>query len=240
MTGDSLVTRVRGLWERLAGAPVSFPSNGGVSVAVSPDSLLCPPSWAGVVRVGDGAIVTAPDDGQARLLRRALEKVPVHSVVSADQFGPMLPVAEVLGPAALAYLSRDDFRPARGDAVITCLPPGHRDVLALVDSVGPEDADESGIAEIDSPVFLVREGSELLAAAGYRMWPTSTAHLSVLTAPQQRGRGLARQVASAAVGHALDADLLPQWRARPAASRRVAAALGFRHLGDQLSLRLGE
>ncbi|MEV5889841.1 hypothetical protein [Nonomuraea fuscirosea] len=31
--------------------------------------------------------------------------------------------------------------------------------------------------------------------------------------------------------------LLPQWRARPAASRRVAAALGFRRHGEQLSVR---
>lgn len=79
-----------------------------------------------------------------------------------------------------------------------------------------------------------------MAAAGYRLWPRRTAHLSVLTAPAARGRGLARTVASAAVAHALAADLLPQWRARPPASRRVAAALGFEELGAQLSLRPGE
>jgi hypothetical protein len=32
--------------------------------------------------------------------------------------------------------------------------------------------------------------------------------------------------------------LLPQWRARPEPSRRVARALGFRELGAQLSIRL--
>jgi hypothetical protein len=42
----------------------------------------------------------------------------------------------------------------------------------------------------------------------------------------------------AVVTHALDAGLLPQWRARPEASRRVARALGFRELGSQLSIRL--
>lgn len=38
-----------------------------------------------------------------------------------------------------------------------------------------------------------------------------------------------------------DADesgLLPQWRARPEPSQRVARALGFRVLGAQISLRL--
>ncbi|PWS40209.1 GNAT family N-acetyltransferase, partial [Streptomyces sp. ZEA17I] len=43
---------------------------------------------------------------------------------------------------------------------------------------------------------------------------------------------------SEATAHALAAGLLPQWRARPAASRRVAAALGYRELGAQLSVRL--
>ncbi|MER7737151.1 hypothetical protein ABTX34_02235 [Streptomyces sp. NPDC096538] len=40
-------------------------------------------------------------------------------------------------------------------------------------------------------------------------------------------------VGAAAVAHALAAGLLPQWRARAFASRRVAAALGFEELGAQ-------
>lgn len=72
-------------------------------------------------------------------------------------------------------------------------------------------------------------------SAGFREWPGGTAHLCVLTAPRVRGRGLARQVAAAATAYALASGHLPQWRARPAASRRVARALGFRELGSQLS-----
>ncbi len=63
--------------------------------------------------------------------------------------------------------------------------------------------------------------------------------MSVLTAADARGRGLARAVAAAAVADALGNGLLPQWRARPEASLRVARALGFRELGTQLSVRLG-
>ncbi|MFF2963997.1 GNAT family N-acetyltransferase [Streptomyces sp. NPDC057963] len=80
----------------------------------------------------------------------------------------------------------------------------------------------------------------MVAAAGYWSSPQSVAHLSVLVAPHCRGRRLARAVASAAVAHALDAGLLPQWRARPYPSQRVAVALGFRELGAQLSIRLGD
>ncbi|MET7870730.1 GNAT family N-acetyltransferase [Streptomyces cyaneofuscatus] len=82
---------------------------------------------------------------------------------------------------------------------------------------GRDDHRESGLEEITSPVFVVRDGgARVLAAAGYAHWPRGTAHVCVLTAPDARGRGLARQVASEATAHALAAGLLPQWRARPA------------------------
>ncbi|WP_347336090.1 GNAT family N-acetyltransferase [Streptomyces sp. Root1304] len=99
--------------------------------------------------------------------------------------------------------------------------------------------------DITSPAFVVRggegaAGTAVVAAAGYEAWPESTAHVSVLTAAGHRGRGLARRTASAAVAHALEAGLMPQWRARTVESRAVARALGFRELGVQLSVRLDE
>lgn len=92
--------------------------------------------------------------------------------------------------------------------------------------------------EITSPAFAVLEHDQVVAAAGYRDWSRGTAHLSVLTAAAARGRGLARAAASAAVAHAIAEGKLPQWRARPVESRRVACALGFRELGSQVSIRL--
>jgi RimJ/RimL family protein N-acetyltransferase len=94
------------------------------------------------------------------------------------------------------------------------------------------------MAEITSPALVLRTGPAVLAAAGYRHWPNGVAHLSVLAAEPERGRGLARVVASAAVSQTLDEGLLPQWRARRPASRRVARALGFHGLGWQASIRL--
>lgn len=47
-----------------------------------------------------------------------------------------------------------------------------------------------------------------------------------------------RVTGSAATAHALAAGLLPQWRARVPASRRVAVALGFEEVGAQLSIEL--
>ncbi|MFE0650387.1 GNAT family N-acetyltransferase [Streptomyces sp. NPDC059534] len=237
MPTHQLLARARGLWEELAGVPVTFAPEGGVRVVVSPESGLCPAGWTGVVLLGGSVLVTVPSARTAELVRDALRGwTPETAATGAIR--DVLPVAGVLGPAALAYLSGDRFRPAAAAPTGDHLPGGHPALRALELAAGDDDAAEAALDEITSPAFVVRERGEVVAAAGYRIWPHRTAHLSVLTAPAARGRGLARAAASAAVGHALAAGLLPQWRARPPASRRVAAALGFEDMGAQLSVEL--
>jgi GNAT superfamily N-acetyltransferase len=240
MAVDPLLKQAQGVWETLAAVPVSFPLVGGLNVVTSPASQLAPPSWAGIVVLGESAIVTAPTDRDAQVLRRLRAVRPTSSLTSSEAVRAVLPVNEVLGPAALGYVSRDGFRPAPADLSVERLAPGHQDLMALVRSVSPEDAGESGMDEITSAAFVVRKGADVVAAAGFQAWPAAAAHLCVLTAPGERGRGLARRVASAAVAQALADGLLPQWRARPMASRNVARALGFRELGSQLSIRLDQ
>ncbi|MFF3945397.1 GNAT family N-acetyltransferase [Streptomyces sp. NPDC001902] len=234
---DDLTARAHALWRELAGVPAEF-GRSAAQMVVSPGSGLCPPSWCGVVVLGGAGIVTVPTAEVAGLLCKATAGIPPDALVRTDALRTVLPVAEILGPATLAYVSDVEFRPAPTDRAVVRLPAEHPDLLALLGAVGHEDAGESGLDEISSPAFVVLDGGEVVAAAGYRLWPGSTAHVSVLTAPQRRGRGLAKTVASAAVAHALDAGLLPQWRARPEPSRRVAGALGFREVGAQLSFRL--
>ncbi len=85
---------------------------------------------------------------------------------------------------------------------------------------------------------MLWENGKNVAAAGHETWPGSVAHLCVLVSTAARGRGLARRVASSATADALARGLLPQWRARVTAPQRVARALGYRELGDQLSVHL--
>ena len=85
---------------------------------------------------------------------------------------------------------------------------------------------------------MVLDGDRAVAAAGYLTWPGGVAHLSVLTDPACRGRGLAKLAGSLATADALACGLLPQWRARVPASIRVAASLGFVSCGSQLWIRL--
>ncbi|MFB7448240.1 GNAT family N-acetyltransferase [Streptomyces sp. NPDC056194] len=235
-----LLLAARELWEQLAHVPGSFPPPGGVTVIVSPDSDLCPPGWIGVVALGGSALVSAPDEEAAAAVRTALGGLPVEALLDAASVRGVLPVTGVLGPAALSYASPEGFRPVTGPATVERLPGGHPDLRALEGASGEDDSAEASLDEITSPAFVVRERGRVAAAAGYQAWPRRTAHLSVLTAPEARGRGLARATASAAVADALAAGLLPQWRARPAASRRVAAALGFEQLGTQLSYEIAQ
>ena len=232
----ALTARARELWECLAGTAAGFSPS--MRVAVSAGSYLCPLGWAGIVVLGDAALATAPDHDTARYVEHALSGLPAASLTDTDVLGTRLQVAEILGPAALAYLDPAEFRPQPGDAVTTLVGldhPGFRQFLLAADA---EDLSESGIQKITTPAFAVREHGQVVAAAGYRDWPCGAAHLSVLTASAARGRGLARAAASAAVAHAIEAGRLPQWRARPQASRRVARALGFRELGFQVSISL--
>ncbi|MGQ4729212.1 GNAT family N-acetyltransferase [Streptomyces sp. Ju416(a)] len=239
MSMDPLVSRARALWQELAAEPgAAFGTPGRPAVLVAPGSALAPPSWVGVVTVGDGALITAPTDRAANSVRSALTGLTAAALTDPATVARLLPVADTLGPAVLGYLAPDALRPVgRTAAPATCLSPEHASLRALLAEAGPSDAGESGLADVTSPVFVVRDGTEVLAAAGYEHWTRGTAHLCVLTAPAARGRGLARQVAHAATAHALAAGLLPQWRARPPASRRVARALGYREVGRQLSVR---
>jgi len=236
VTDDRLLDRAQRLWADLAGVHVGF-KDSAIDVAVSSRSLLCPAGWVGIVGLGSAVIAIAPDEEAAEIVRRSLSNLPVIAMTDPAIVGGRLPMAEALGPATLAYCDVAGFRPVSSSDV-ELVPAGGSDVEGLLARVPAEDADESGLAEITSPAFVLRAGLDVVAAAGYRMWPGGTAHLSVLTVELERGRGLARVVAAAAVTHALEAGLLPQWRARPQASRRVARALGFRELGSQLSIRL--
>jgi GNAT superfamily N-acetyltransferase len=80
----------------------------------------------------------------------------------------------------------------------------------------------------------------VVAASGYQVWHGQLAHLSVLVDPAHRGRGLGTAVAAGAVRRAVDAALVPQWRARCTllASRRIARSLEFEELGRQATYKL--
>jgi len=217
---DTIIMRARRLWEELAGG--RFPGAGDARVIENPASRLCPPGWAGIVRLQDSVLATAPTSAAARVLHRTLDPAA-------------LPVLEQLGPAALSYLSSPG-RPISPTSTVEWADEAR--LLQLVSTVPSADAEESGIPGLRRAAVIRQEG-RIVAAAGWAPWPTQVAHLCVLSHPAVRGRGLATQVAAAATADALTAGRLAQWRARVGPSQRIAAKLGYQVLGEQVSLRLG-
>ena len=234
---DQLLDRVRTVWAALAEVPAGSFSCGTARVLVSPGSQICPSGWVGVVELGGAVVATAPSQRAAERLRVALASRSDETIDLASHLSQKLAVAEVLGPAGLYYPPSDVRVPRAADRVES-MPVENADVQRLLGSVEDDDAQESGLASISSRAFVARADGLVVSAAGYRHWPRDVAHLCVLTAASMRRRGLASRTAGAAVADALDHGLLPQWRARPSASRRIAEHLAFQHFGWQLSLRL--
>ena len=237
---DALVGRVHRLWAELAGVPVGSFSTGAPRPVVSPGSGICPPGWVGIVAVADAVLITVPSPAAARTVAPALRAAGEGRLLDPTALAAHRLVAEVLGPAWLGYLDPARFVPGHLGRLVERLPSGHDDLAALAAAVGRDEAGESALEDLTSEVVVAREGGAVVCAAGFQRWPHRVAHLGVLTAEPARGRGLASATASAAVEQALSQGPLPQWRARPSPSRRVAVRLGFEELGWQLSLRLDE
>lgn len=232
-----LLAGARELWAEIAAVPVVFPEQ-GISVVVSPRSGMCPAGWVGLVVVGDVGIGTVPDQATAEAMRARMARCSPRRLYDPAQAAAVLPSAEMIGPVTLAYLATDRFRPCPGPMVEE-LPAGHADMRALEARCSAQERAEVGIDQLTSPAFAIRDGDGIIAAAGYVAWPRDTAHMAILTAPEARGRGLAKAAASSAIAHAFARGMAPQWRARVPASLRVAGALGFEAVGVQIRVRLG-
>ncbi len=232
---DSLITRAAALWCGLAGVPATFES-GRITVVTAPAARTAPRGWIGAIRLADAALMTAPTPGLTAAVRNLVAGLEPALVCEPATIFVHHPPADVLGPTTLSYLEESRFRPVSG--VVDAIAVGP-EIEALETAAGAADADEAGVADVMSPVFVTRavDGS-VTSACGYRIWDGAIAHMCVLTHPDYRGRGLATTVGSAATAHALAAGLLPQWRAIPAASIAIARSLGYTMAGAQLSFRL--
>ena len=232
MGDHASLTGAHRLWLRAATASAPFPFPGETRIVVAPDSRLCPSGWIGIVHLAGATLVTVPSQHHARTIPASL---PAAAWADPAHLRQSLPLDRVLGPASLAY--RDTPPPGPTPTTVETLDAPHPDLSALLSSVPPEEAEESGLAEITSPAFVLRHNHQVTAAAGYRHWPEKTAHLSVLTAPTHRNQGLARRAAHAATTHCTTHGLLAQWRASHTHSQRIALSLGFTPLGIQLSIQ---
>jgi GNAT superfamily N-acetyltransferase len=241
----STLDRIAMAWNVLAGVPGGWVP-GKITIESSPASRIAPPGWVGAIWLGAGsiaagALITTPDETQAAAVRDTVGTAIPEQATDRMAWRSLWPTSpgRILGPAELAYLDRPDFASRSGEPVEAVALADIADaVAALEHDAGPDDANEVGITDATSPLFAIRRGATVAAVCAYRPWVGRLAHMMVLTHPDHRGLGLAQRAATEASRHALEADLVPQWRARVPASQAVARALGYTTVGAQLSLRL--
>lgn len=111
-------------------------------------------------------------------------------------------------------------------------------VVALESLCPPDDVTEADLTGKSTWFTLVDDEHRPLASAGYSEWQGIVAGMGALTVPSVRRRGLGVTAAQLATNDALDAGLIPQWRAHHdnVASRRLAARLGYTDFGTHLSI----
>lgn len=183
------------------------------------------------VRILGQGVLTGPRwavERATNLRDEELARLPVLLRLAADHG------ARPLGAAELSYI---DTRVDHAE-----LPTTQEDaaVEALEAVCSDEDTDEVGLSGMPHHwVILDRADPQVpLAGSGYVVWADSLAHMGVLTSPGARGRGYGVLAAAVGTDAALDAGLIPQWRARwdNEASKRVAQVLGYELVGSQTTV----
>jgi RimJ/RimL family protein N-acetyltransferase len=145
-----------------------------------------------------------------------------------------------VGPAYVGYADAEQFRPDIRRPARLLTPDDATALAAFASAVGPLAWEHSGLGHAPQPIAGCWEQGRLVAAAGYRVWGGTLAHIGVTAHPERRGGGYGRSVVSAIGRHALERGYMLQYRTLRAnsPSLAIAAALGFEAYATTLFIAL--
>jgi predicted GNAT family acetyltransferase len=151
-----------------------------------------------------------------------------------------LPVDLVVGPAFVGYTDDRAFRPANEKDTRLMMP---RDITALEDlkqACSALEWEHGGSQLGEQPVVGAFARDCLVAAAGYKIWGSAIAHISVVTHPQYRDQGYGKAVVSRLTAEALSRGLVPQYQTLEAniPSMAIGQGLGFERYATTTAVRL--
>jgi hypothetical protein len=162
---QQVAERIRRGWRAELGAPAAF-GGPGRHVHLQPGQDPARAGWVRVVALGDSACVSLPPSASTRvhdlLQQRGLDADLTDPAVAARVIGP---VEEVVGPATLAFLD-PTIVDLEHDPRVTLVPAGHQSVRHLVAASGPDNAEESGILDVESAVVVWQVAGRVVAASG--------------------------------------------------------------------------
>ena len=144
----------------------------------------------------------------------------------------------LLGEAVLSFTDAYVQHPGLESVVVT---NEASEVAAVERSCPPDDAAEVSLPLMSQHFVTLDEQDHATAAAGYAESQGILAGVGILVPPDLRRRGHGTRAAAIATNDALDAGLVPQWRARRGhrASLGLARRLGYREIGAQTTVLLG-
>lgn len=146
----------------------------------------------------------------------------------------------VVGPAFIGYGTGDTLDLSWAERARPLTTGDALAVGTLRGECGAEEWDHGGSHEGARRFGAYDAAGRLCSLAGYVIWDR-LAHISVITSPAARGRGLGRATVALAAQHAASAGLVPQYRTLAANtfSMQLGQRLGFRQYGFSVSVRLG-
>lgn len=195
-----------------------------------------------VLEVAGSTRIVAPDELTARAVQHLLEKDVLfwdHAKDSAERVAGAADwryrVADVLGPAHLLCA----FHAPVVGRQFPALVGAEVGLAELSARTSPHDVAESGVRELDV-MFGATEGDRIVAVAGWETWDGGMAKIGILVDEDRRHEGLGLALAAMTTTAALEAELLPLWRARSSnrASLAVADRLGYEPVGHQVTVVL--
>lgn len=143
----------------------------------------------------------------------------------------------LLGEAVLSFTDAYVSSPRIQSVVVD---DDARTVAALERSCPPDDVAEVGLSLMSRHFVTLDDQESPTAAAGYAESQGILAGVGILVPPALRHNGHGTLAAAIATNDALDAGLVPQWRARRGhrGSLALARRLGYREIGAQTTVLL--
>jgi hypothetical protein len=144
----------------------------------------------------------------------------------------------LLGEAVLGFTDAYVQQPGLESVVVT---KDAHEVAVVERSCPPDDAAEVSVSLMSQLFVTLDDHEQPTAVSGYAESQGILASVGILVPPALRRRGYGSKAAAIATNDALDAGLVPQWRARRGhrASVALARRLGYRQIGTQTTVLLG-